>query len=252
MEEYQEKFLHTLVRSGGLKFYKKFILDKNGFELNSGRISPYYINIAESCRFGYYQSLIIDAYVKAIKKQIGFENFDHIHGPAYKGIQLSEVIKSYLWEKYRVNKTSGYDRKEIKNHGDPNEKIIINPPSTLDRVLIVDDVTTTGKTIIENVYKLTKYVSHFFQIKYALVGFDREEKSRFFGTKSDKILKKLGIVEKEKNPSEELRDMHISFHKIIGAKEAIKYLYENEIDGKKYVNDTILKGCKEYWNKYGY
>jgi len=252
MKEYQEKFLHTLVRSGGLKFYKKFILDKIGFELNSGRISPYYINIAEACRFGDNQSLIISAYVEAIKRQIEFKNFDHIHGPAYKGIQLSEVIKSHLWEKYGVNKTSGYDRKEIKSHGDPNEKIIINPPPMLSRVLIVDDVTTTGETIIGNVYKLINSAPHPPKIKHVLVGFDREEKSRYFGTKTDKILKKIGIAEKEKKPSEKLRDMHISFHKIIGFKEAIKYLYENEIDGKKYVNDTILEGCKEYYEKYGY
>jgi len=146
LQSYKKEFIHHLFETGAIKFGE--------FKLKSGRISPYFINMGLAMKDGEGCSKVGTIYAQAIWDNLG-DNFDYIHGPAYKGIPLASLVAEKLWEQYRVNKRWGYDRKESKNYGDTAEKLIVGNLQDADRVLIVDDVITTGKTKVDNWQRLS-------------------------------------------------------------------------------------------------
>lgn len=81
-----------------------------------------------------------------------FPKFDVLFGPAYKGISLAAVTSLVLWTEHRINVGLAYDRKEVKDHGEGGN--MVGSSVRGKRVVILDDVMTSGKAIrgaIENV-----------------------------------------------------------------------------------------------------
>ncbi len=149
LDYFQVEFIRHLAKTGALKFGK--------FELKNGRKAPYFISLADAMNDGKTAEIISLIYAVGIKEKVGLENFDYIHGPAYKGIPLASLIAAQLFHFYGVNKRCGYDRKEKKQHGDGSDKMIVGDLRDGDRVLIVDDVITSGKTKIDNLKKLQEH-----------------------------------------------------------------------------------------------
>ena len=138
MSDYKLKFMQHLIRSGAIKFGR--------FKLKSGKISSYFINIADAMKTGDDANFVADVFVRFI---IDLDlDFDYIHGVAYKGIPIAALIASKLCER-GMNMRWGYDRKEEKGYGDTSEMRIVGELMDGDRVLIVDDVLTTGETKLE-------------------------------------------------------------------------------------------------------
>jgi len=131
LNDYKREFLLHLVRTGAIRF--------GSFRLKSGRLSPYFINIADAMRTGSDAVKVANAYAVRIK-ELGIE-FDYIHGVAYKGIPLAALVAMRLSE-WGINKRWGYDRKEEKRYGE--EGAIVDELRDGDTVLIVDDVISTG------------------------------------------------------------------------------------------------------------
>jgi len=216
---YKEDFLLHLIWTGAIKFGE--------FKLKSGRISPYFINIAEAMRTGRDAVKVADAYVAAIA-EIGTD-FDYIHGVAYKGIPLSALAAVRLSEVHHINKRWGYDRKEKKAHGVPAEELIIGDLRDGDTVIIVDDVITTGTTKAESWSKLT--VVRNVKPKGILVAVDREELSD--------VDKKL------------LEERHLRMYSILKITEIFDFLLNKKIEGQVYVDVKEKKDFEEYFGKYG-
>ena len=113
------------------------ILRFGQFTLKSGRISPYFFNTglfyhADSIRF------LGQLYAQAlIKNNIAFE---HLFGPAYKGIPLATATAVALAEQ-GVDCTLTFNRKEEKDHGEGG--ILIGAPLT-GRTVLIDDVISAG------------------------------------------------------------------------------------------------------------
>lgn len=219
LKGYKEDFLVHLIWTGAIKFGE--------FKLKSGRISPYFINIAEAMRTGRDAVKVADAYVAAIA-EIGTD-FDYIHGAAYKGIPLSALAAVRLSEVHQIDRRWGYDRKEKKAHGVPAEELIIGDLRDGDTVLIVDDVITTGATKAEAWSKLT--VVRKVRPKGILVAVDREELSD-----ADKEL----LVER-----------HLILYSILKITEIFDFLLNKEIEGKVYVAEKMKKDFEVYFGKYG-
>ena len=129
---YKQSFIEFLVDQDVLKF--------GTFKLNSGRLSPYFFNLG-SVYSGAAYARLGAAYADAVL-QSGIE-FDMIFGPAYKGIPIA-VATSLALAKRGVDVGVAYNRKEAKNHGEGGT--LVGAP-VAGRVLMLDDVLTSGKAI---------------------------------------------------------------------------------------------------------
>jgi len=138
MEEYRQKLLRLLRTQA----YREGV-----FELVSGKTSDYYIeakNITGLPEAAYYiAEIILD--------MIAGDRIDAIGGletGAYPILQ-SVTVMSYL---KKTPVSSFYVRKEPKKHG--TRKWIEGPIPQKGRVAIVDDVTTTGGSILNAINKV--------------------------------------------------------------------------------------------------
>ena len=132
----QQTFIDFLVAQGVLKFGE--------FTLNSGRVSPYFFNLgAVSDGAGFAQ--LGRAYADAI---LAAEiEFDVLFGPAYKGIPIAVATAAALAER-GMHVGVAYNRKEAKDHGEGG---MLVGAEVAGRVLLVDDVLTSGKAIRQSV-----------------------------------------------------------------------------------------------------
>ncbi|MCD5401507.1 orotate phosphoribosyltransferase [candidate division NPL-UPA2 bacterium] len=216
LKDYVGDFLLHLIRTGAIRF--------GSFRLKSGRISPYFINIADAMRTGSDALKVADACVARIM-ELGTD-FDYIHGSAYKGIPLAALVATRLSES-GIDKRWGYDRKEEKRHGEKG--LIVGDLRDEDIVLIVDDVITTGATKVISWSKLT--AMHDVKPKGILVAVDREELSD-----ADKKM---------------LEEHHLKLYSILKITEIFEFLVNRKIEGKVYVDEAVNKAFTEYFCKYG-
>ena len=99
-------------------------------------------------------------------------NFDFVFGPAYKGITLCSSICHSLYKKYSINKPFAFNRKEEKKHGDMGR--FVGCP-LIGTSLIVDDVISSGSSIVESIEMITESKAVCGDV---LVAFDRMEIGR--------------------------------------------------------------------------
>jgi orotate phosphoribosyltransferase len=128
----KQNFIEFLVSQDVLKF--------GTFTLNSGRQSPYFFNLG-SVSSGAAYARLGAAYADAVLRS-GIE-FDLIFGPAYKGIPIAVATSLALAER-GVDVGVAYNRKEAKDHGEGG---LLVGASVVGRVLMLDDVLTSGKAI---------------------------------------------------------------------------------------------------------
>jgi len=155
-KEVQRKLLDVLIKKGALRIAPNV---NDLFVFKSGRKSPNFINLGALTDGESLGDLkwCLGHFIGSLLKEKKIEDFDFIFGPAYKGIALSALACQGLYEFYDMNKRFLYDRKEVKNYGDKaSDKVIVGAGyfKPGDKILIIDDVITTGATKIEAVEKL--------------------------------------------------------------------------------------------------
>ena len=144
MEAYKSEFIEFMVESDVLKF--------GDFTLKSGRKSPFFMNAgayvtgSQLMRLGEY-------YAKAIHDNYGDE-FDVLFGPAYKGIPIAVVTAIAYNQLYGKEIRYCSDRKEEKDHGADKGSFLGSKLKDGDRVVMIEDVTTSGKSMEETVPKV--------------------------------------------------------------------------------------------------
>ena len=87
-------------------------------------------------------------YAQAIHANFG-DDFDVLFGPAYKGIPLAVTTVIAYQKLYGKEIRYCSNRKEVKNHGADKGAILGSEIKDGDRVVIIEDVTTSGKSIEE-------------------------------------------------------------------------------------------------------
>ena len=122
------------------------VLKFGEFTLKSGRKSPFFMN-AGAYTTGTQLRKLGEYYAKAIHDHYGLD-FDILFGPAYKGIPLSVATAMAISELYGKDVRYCSNRKEVKDHGDKGI-LLGSPIKDGDRVVIIEDVTTSGKSIEE-------------------------------------------------------------------------------------------------------
>ena len=165
MEQYKQEFIDFMVESDVLKF--------GDFTLKSGRKSPFFMN-AGAYVTGSQLRRLGEYYAKAINDNFGLD-FDVLFGPAYKGIPLSVVTAVAISELYGKEVRYCSNRKEIKDHGDTGI-LLGSKLKDGDRVVMIEDVTTSGKSIEETYPIVTGQAK--VEIKGLVVSLDRMEKGK--------------------------------------------------------------------------
>ena len=222
MEQYKQEFIEFMVDSNVLKFGE--------FTLKSGRKSPFFMNAgsyvtgSQLCRLGEY-------YAKAIHDCYG-DDFDVLFGPAYKGIPLSVATTIAFHNLYGKEIRYCSNRKEVKDHGDTGI-LLGSPIQDQDRVVIIEDVTTSGKSI-EETFPIIQAQGKV-EIIGLMVSLNRMEKGK--GDKSD-----LAEIE-------ELYGFKTGA--IVTMQEVVEHLYNRPYQGKIYIDDTLKADIDEYYKTYG-
>ncbi len=129
----------ALFRIGALRFGK--------FTLASGKSSSYYVDLRVVPSDPETYRLAVTAYLTVVKG-LGEESFDVVAGVATAGVTISSPL-AYILKKPMV-----YVRKEEKGHGLGKQVEGMVRPGW--RALVVDDLATTGGSIISAVEALRR------------------------------------------------------------------------------------------------
>ncbi|MBQ7066349.1 MAG: orotate phosphoribosyltransferase [Lachnospiraceae bacterium] len=222
MEQYKKEFIEFMVDSNVLKFGE--------FTLKSGRKSPFFMN-AGSYVTGSQLKKLGEYYAKAIHDKYG-EDFDILFGPAYKGIPLSVATTIAFSELYGKEIKYCSNRKEEKDHGDAGI-LLGSPIKDGDKVVIIEDVTTSGKSI-EETFPILKAQGDV-EIVGLMVSLNRMEKGKG-----------------EKSALEEIKDLYgFETGAIVSMEEVVEHLYNKPYNGKVYIDDTLKAAIDTYYEQYG-
>ncbi|WP_027437315.1 orotate phosphoribosyltransferase [Lachnospira multipara] len=222
MEQYKQEFIEFMVKSDVLRFGE--------FTLKSGRKSPFFMN-AGLYVTGEQLTKLGEYYAKAIHDNYG-DDFDVLFGPAYKGIPLSVATVMAYHKLYGKEIRYCSNRKEAKDHGDAGI-LLGSPIKDGDRVVIIEDVTTSGKSI-EETFPIIKAQGDV-EIKGLMVSLNRMERGK--GEKSALV----EITEKYGFPA----------NAIVSMSDVVEHLYNKECNGKIVIDDKIKADIDEYYKQYG-
>ena len=223
MEAYKQEFIEFMVESNVLKFGE--------FTLKSGRKSPFFMN-AGAYVTGTELRKLGEYYAKAIHDTYGLD-FDVLFGPAYKGIPLAVATTMAISSLYGKDIRYCSNRKEAKDHGDAG--ILLG--SSLkdgDRVVIIEDVTTSGKSI-EETFPVLKAQGNI-EVKGLMVSLNRMEVGK--GGKMSAL--------------DEIKELYgFETSAIVTMEEVTAYLYNRECQGKVVIDDTLKSAIDAYYEESG-
>ena len=180
MEDYKKEFVSFMLDAKALKF--------GDFTLKSGRKSPFFMN-AGAYVTGKQLHELGRYYAKAIHDNFGLD-FDVLFGPAYKGIPLAVVTALAIDELYGKEVRYCSNRKEIKDHGDTGI-LLGSKLKDGDRVIMIEDVTTSGKSMEETVPIVRSQAD--VEIKGLIVSLNRNEKGKGNKTALSEIEDRYGF-----------------------------------------------------------
>jgi orotate phosphoribosyltransferase len=222
---YKNEFIDFMIESDVLKF--------GDFTLKSGRKSPFFMN-AGAYVTGSQLKKLGEYYAKAIHEHYG-DDFDVLFGPAYKGIPLGVATVIAFSNLYGKEIRYCSNRKEEKDHGDAGI-LLGSKIKDGDKVVIIEDVTTSGKSI-EEVYpkiKALETTPGAIKIVGEIVSLNREERA----PDSDKAALDV-ITEKYGFPAKA----------IVSMSEVVEALYTN--GDKSVITDDIKTQLDAYYAEWG-
>ena len=222
MEQYKKEFIEFMVDSDVLKF--------GDFTLKSGRKSPFFMN-AGAYVTGSQLRRLGEYYAKAIYDNYGTD-FDVLFGPAYKGIPLSVATSIAFSELYDKDIRYCSNRKEIKDHGDVGI-LLGSGLNDGDRVVIIEDVTTSGKSI-EETFPILKEQANV-DVVGLMVSLNRQERGKT-----------------QKNALAEIREVYgIETGAIVTMEEVVEHLYHQPYNGRGIIDDEMKEAIDAYYAQYG-
>ena len=223
MEQYKQEFIEFMVESDVLKFGE--------FTLKSGRKSPFFMN-AGAYITGSQLKKLGEYYAKAIHDKYG-DDFDVLFGPAYKGIPISVVTAIAYSELYGKEVRYCSDRKEEKDHGADKGSFLGSKLQDGDRVVMIEDVTTSGKSMEETVPKVRGAAN--VEIVGLMVSLNRMEKGKG-----------------DKSALSEIKETYgFETNAIVTMEEVVEHLYNRECNGKIVIDDKTKEAIDAYYEIYG-
>ncbi|MFX0189111.1 MAG: orotate phosphoribosyltransferase [Candidatus Hodarchaeota archaeon] len=216
----KEKFYDFIIENNVIGFFKEPL------KLKSGRLSYWYVNwrnVAEDVYLIDKLSNFLISFVKELNL-----NPDCFYGVPEGATKLG-IITQYKWAKGQLNyKMGAYSlsmgRAKPKDHGDPKDKYFLG--NLKGNVIIIEDVTTTGGSLLETI--------------------------KFLSEIDIKIIAAIGLTNRN-----EIRDDNKSVEEIIEENDIKYYAMSNAIDllpiafKKLKPGRKISEQIEEYFKKYG-
>ncbi|EOS51964.1 orotate phosphoribosyltransferase [Lachnospiraceae bacterium MD335] len=222
MEQYKKEFIEFMVDCNVLKFGE--------FTLKSGRKSPFFMN-AGAYVTGSQLKKLGQYYATAIHDNYGTD-FDVLFGPAYKGIPLAVATTMAFSELYGRDIRYCSNRKEVKDHGDVGI-LLGSSLNDGDRVVIIEDVTTSGKSIEETFPILQAQAN--VDVVGLMVSLNRQERGKT-----------------QQNALAEIREIYgIETGAIVTMEEVVEHLYNRTYNGRVLIDDAMKKAIDTYYAQYG-
>ena len=224
MEDYKQEFIEFMVDCDVLKF--------GDFTLKSGRKSPFFMN-AGAYVTGSQLMGLGEYYAKAIHDTYG-DDFDVLFGPAYKGIPISVVTAIAYSKLYGKEIRYCSDRKEEKDHGADKGSFLGSKLKDGDRVIMIEDVTTSGKSMEETVPKVRGAAN--VEIVGLMVSLNRMEKG----------------MNGDKSALEEVQEKYgFRANAIVTMEDVIEHLYNKPYNGRVLIDDALKTSIDAYYEQYG-
>ena len=224
MQAYKQEFIEFMVDNKVLKF--------GDFTLKSGRKSPFFMN-AGGYVTGSQLRKLGEYYAKAIHDNYG-DDFDVLFGPAYKGIPLAVVTAIAYSDLYGKEVRYCSDRKEEKDHGADKGSFLGSSLKDGDRVIMIEDVTTSGKSMEETVPKVRGAAN--VEIVGLIVSLNRQE----VGKSGDKVA------------LDEVKELYgFNTAAIVSMDDVVECLYNKEVKGQVVIDDTLKAAIDAYYEQYG-
>ncbi len=197
-----------------MEFVKEFatFLHKNGiikfgdFTLASGKKSPYYVDLRIVPSHPHQFRRMIKYLQNLISEQVGFDNFDAVASVPTGGLVIASSLA------FELVKPLVYVRSQAKEHG--TGKLVEGLVSNGMRILVVDDVATTGGSVINGIKELKKA-----------------------GAKVSDV---YVIVNRLEGAKEGLQKEGVTLHQLLDVFEIAKILHE-----QKLINDSVMEKVKK-------
>ena len=178
------KLCRVLTKIGALEF--------GTFKLTSGKISPYYIDLRIVPSFPDAFQRICSLYLNLIRTDVGIDSFERIAGIPIAGIPFAAIVA------YQLNKPFLYIRQHTRLHG--RERKIEGLIMPGDRVLLIDDLLTTGGSLIKAVEAIR--------------------------AEGGVVTETVVLMDREEGGKENLRKQNVTLHYLLKVSEAAEKLYE--------------------------
>lgn len=181
------KLCRVLTKIGALKF--------GTFKLTSGKMSPYYIDLRIVPSFPDAFQRICDLYLNLIKTDLRVDSFERIAGIPTAGIPFASIVA------YQLNKPFLYIRQLTRLHG--RERKIEGLIMPGDRVLLMDDLITTGRSLIKAVEAIR--------------------------AEGGVVTEAVVLMDREEGGKENLAEKNVTLHYLLKVSEAAEKLYEMDV-----------------------
>ena len=124
------------------------------------------------------------------------------------------------------------NRKEVKDHGDTGI-LLGSKLKDGDRVVVIEDVTTSGKSMEETVPIIRAQAE--IEIKGLIVSLNRMERGKG-----------------EKSALEEIKELYgFEANAIVTMQDVVECLYRKPYRGTVYIDDSIKAAIDQYYAQYG-
>ena len=196
--EFVKEFATFLHQNGIIKF--------GDYTLASGKKSSYYVDLRLVPSYPHQFRRMIKHLQNMISEQIGFDSIDSVASVPTGGLVIASSLA------YELVKPLVYVRSQAKEYG--TGKLVEGLVKPSDRIILVDDVATTGGSVINGVKELKKAGA--------------------------KITDAYVIVNRLEGADDNLLEEGVTLHQIFDIMQVAKILHE-----QKLIDDSILEKVRK-------
>jgi orotate phosphoribosyltransferase len=196
-----------LMKQVGILLIKNHAIKFGDYTLASGKKSPYYVDLRQTISSPITVDWIANSLARIILNEIGRDKIDRILGVPTAGVPFATVVSQ------KLGIPLIYYRQARKEHG--VRKKVEGNLGRNDRVLIVDDLITTGESVIE-----------------------AAEVVRDFGGVVNEL---VVLLDREQGGRERLRSSRIESHVLFKISDAMTWLHSVGL-----IEDRIFETLAKY------